>query len=109
MPKWLRKSEYEFALNLARKERRRGDVIAADRWLKHADRHLAIADRFRASTDASMLWDAELSAARVRQSMEREELLRASADTSLREYLEDQGLLPRRVSAPRERIHLTNP
>jgi hypothetical protein len=87
MTKWLRKSEYEFALNLARKERRRGDVIAADRWLKHADRHLAIADRFRASRDASMLREAELSAARVRESANREELLRVRAQASLQKEL----------------------
>jgi len=87
MTKWLRQSEYQFALNLARKERRRGDVIAADRWLKHADRHLAIAERFRASIDASMLRDAELSAARVRESAQREDLLRARAQASLQKEL----------------------
>jgi hypothetical protein len=93
MTKWLRHSEYHHALNLARRERRRGNVIGAERWLKHADRQLAIAERLQASIDASTLREAELSAALARESAEREHLLRrqrerAAVEEKLRDFQE---------------------
>jgi hypothetical protein len=87
MKKWLRRSEYDHARNLARRERRRGNVIEAERWLKHADRQLAIAERRRASIDASILRETELAAARVRERAEHEELHRTRARASLQEKL----------------------
>lgn len=35
------------ALGRARKATRRGDVAATERWIKCAERHLAIAERFQ--------------------------------------------------------------
>jgi hypothetical protein len=91
--KWLRDSEYDHALNLARRERRRGNVIGAERWLKHADRQLAIAERLQAAIDASRLREAGLSAEHARESAEHEHLLRrqregAAAEEKLREFQE---------------------
>ncbi len=71
MAKWLRRSEYHHALNLSRRARRRGDIAAAERWLKHADRHLLAAERKQAFLDAGRLSDARLEAARARESAER--------------------------------------
>jgi len=67
MTKRLRVAEYDQALNLARKARRHGDAVAADRWLRHAERHLALAHREFAFEDAAELRRIELEAAATRQ------------------------------------------
>ena len=45
MTKWMRRDEYSLALNHARKARRRGDLAAAERWLKQAERHMSLFER----------------------------------------------------------------
>ncbi len=62
----FRRSQYETALDHYRKARRRGDVVEAHRWLKLADMHLRVADRFDMGVHASMLRDSEREEARAR-------------------------------------------
>jgi hypothetical protein len=61
MSKRRRRSDYRHVLALARKARRRGDALAAERWLKQTDRLLA------ADTYAAALVQAERKQAAERQ------------------------------------------
>lgn len=63
----IRRNEYEHALNLARKARRRGDILAADRWLKHADLYLAIDGRLFAAADKLIRRNAEFAGKRAQK------------------------------------------
>jgi hypothetical protein len=67
MLRLFRRAEYIHALNLARKARRRGDVVAADRWLKHADRLMIFARRLADLTHREQMQDAELETTRKRR------------------------------------------
>ncbi|MDP3738614.1 MAG: hypothetical protein Q8R02_14560 [Hyphomonadaceae bacterium] len=66
MTKFLRRDRYDRALDLARKARRRGDVVAADRWLKHADRMIAHGETHTRFVTAARVHDIELEAAKTR-------------------------------------------
>ena len=61
----FRRSDYQIALHNYRKARRRGDAADAQRWLKTADTHLRVADRFDAGVHRSMVRDSELLKARA--------------------------------------------
>lgn len=61
MRRYRPRSDYTHALNMARKARRRGDVGSAERWLKHADRYLALDDHREASLHKANLREAELA------------------------------------------------
>jgi hypothetical protein len=56
------RSEYQIALQNYRRARRRGDVVDAQRWIKLADMHLRVADRFDEGVHADRIRDAELRA-----------------------------------------------
>jgi hypothetical protein len=63
---FFRRSEYGIALDHYRKARRRGDAVEAQRWLKLADMHLRITDRFEAGVNLNMQRDARLRETRAR-------------------------------------------
>lgn len=67
----VRRREYRHAFNLARKARRRGDVASCERWLRHAERCLALEDRFQASIDKAKSRKADLIAKHAREREER--------------------------------------
>ncbi len=69
MTKWSRRSEYNTALYHARKARRGGDIAAAERWLKLADRHVLVRSHFHANVDRLIRRDVE-AAKRQREEAE---------------------------------------
>ena len=62
----LRRSEYETALVHYHAAKRRGDFTGAQNWLKLADMHLRVSDRFDAGVHVRLMRDLEYEEASVR-------------------------------------------
>jgi hypothetical protein len=68
---YFHRSEYQIALDNYRRARRRGDAADAHCWLKTADMHLRVADRFDEGMRAALLRDLTTEKAET-QTAERE-------------------------------------
>ena len=62
----FRRSEYLGALDNYRKARRRGDAADAQRWIKVADMHLRLADRFDTGVYATLMREIGYQEAKAR-------------------------------------------
>ncbi len=71
MRRQVQRREYQHAFNLARKARRRGDAVSCERRLKHAERYIALEDRFQARIDEAKTRKADLVAKHAREREER--------------------------------------
>ncbi len=65
MTKWFRRSEHEHAINTGRRACRRGDLDAAERWLKYAEHYLAHSMRHDKAIHEMMMRDEERHRARA--------------------------------------------
>jgi TPR repeat protein len=83
MSKLFHRSDYETALDHYRKAKRRGDVVDAQRWLKLADMHLRVADRFDAGVNVAMERDADLRHAQVNEQVKLEQRRARCASASM--------------------------
>ena len=59
------RSEYQIALHNYRRARRRGDAAEAQRWIRIADMHLRVADRFDDRVHTNGIREADLAKARA--------------------------------------------
>ena len=62
----LRRSEYQAALVQYQAAKRRGDPVAAQHWLKLADMHLQVADRFKTGVHTKLMREIEYAEAQAR-------------------------------------------
>jgi hypothetical protein len=85
----LRRSDYETALIHYRNARRQGDIAGAQRWIKLADMHLRLADRFDEGVHAAMIREAEREEAQARECAEKERLSTVRAQKSLDEHMRE--------------------
>jgi hypothetical protein len=110
----FRRSDYAFAVLNYRKARRRGDAAEAQRWLRIADTHLRVSDRFDRGVHTGLMSEIEFEEAKVRLAKLEEDILashessRAIASLkSLNRRMNDAGLRHAEALATRK-LGLTN-
>jgi hypothetical protein len=88
------RSEYQIALHNYRRARRRGDVANAQRWLKAADMHLRVDDRFQAGLHAGLMREIEYEEAKLRDAnLRRENATLEKVDASSDAYASLERLM----------------
>jgi hypothetical protein len=92
------RSEYQQALDNYRKARRRGDAADAQRWIRIADMHLRVADRFDEGVHAALVRETELTEARTREQAEQNRLStvrpQRSLDELIKQFEESEAMHP---------------